>query len=199
MLAVLLALMIAQAPAEEGSEPDAATMAEYYRLSDEMKKLSKRQIWEGVERHYESLEELHVPLDYDDYVAGAMAARHQGEVMVAYERLQEAAKLNGTREVIEWLWSIDTAYGRVSLCTQPVAPSQLSVQVMPLLPDQRAAIDAAVRKVEEVGCYDGMLPEGEYVFAEQSFSVTPGPKAVTIVVEPVELKESRRHLWAFNA
>ena len=166
--------------------PDPAVMAEYYRLHDEMAKLAKRQVWSGVSRYYGEMEVLGVPLVYEDYVAGAMAARHEGEVMLAYERLQAAARIEGTREVIDWLWSIDTAYGRVTLRTEPLKPSTLEVGALPMLPDQRAAVVAAIHEVEETGAYDGMLPEGVYTFAGQTFTVSPGPKEVVIVVKPKE-------------
>ena len=186
MLALFLALSVAFAEdvVPENPADDPAVMAEYYRLHDEMQKLAKRQVWSGVSRYYTEMETLGVPLDYDDYVAGALAARHEGEVMLAYDRLQEAARIEGTREVIEWLWSIDTAYGRVTLATEPLEPSTLEVAQLPMLPDQRAAVEAAMRQVEETGAYDGMLPEGDYTFAGQLFTVTPGPKEVSIVVAP---------------
>ena len=184
VLLLLLTLAFAQEEPVVDPADDPAVMAEYYRLHDEMQKLAKRQVWPGVGRYYDEMEALGVPLTYDDYVAGALAARHEGEVMKAYERLQAAARIDGTREVIEWLWSIDTAYGRVTLSTEPVEPSTLEIASMPMLPDQRAAVEAAIRQVEETGTYDGMLPAGEYTFAGQLFTVTPGPKEVAILVKP---------------
>ena len=184
VLFLVLSIALAEDVVPENPADDPAVMAEYYRLHDEMQKLAKRQVWSGVNRYYEEMEALGVPLDYHDYVAGALAARHEGEVMVAYDRLQAAARIDGTREVIEWLWSIDTAYGRVTLATQPLEPSTLEVTQLPMLPDQRAAVEAAIRQVDETGAYDGMLPEGDYTFAGQLFTVTPGPKEVSIVVTP---------------
>lgn len=169
-----------------------AAQAEYYRLHDECIKLARRQLWPGVERLYLEMEATGAALVYEDYLAGAMAARDAGDVLLAYERLTAAAKLNGTREVIDWLWSIDTAYGRVELRTEPLGPAELSVAAMPMLPDQRAAIEAAQRQLRESGSYDGMLPAGTYTFAGQEFSVTPGPKEVLILVRPVEPEEKKR-------
>ena len=184
VLLLFLTLAFAQEEPVVNPADDPAVMAEYYRLHDEMLKLAKRQVWPGVSRYFDEMEALGVPLTYDDYVAGALAARHEGEVMKAYQRLQAAARIDGTREVIEWLWSIDTAYGRVTLTTDPTEPSTLSIASMPMLPDQRAAVEAAIRQVEETGTYDGMLPEGDYTFAGQLFTVTPGPKEVVILVRP---------------
>ena len=195
MLFLLLTLAFADEAVAEGSieELDPAVKAEYWRLHDEMQRLAKRQVWTGVARLYAEIEELEgVQLTYDDYVAGAMAARHEGEVLLAYERLTEAAKIDGTREVIEWLWSIDTAYGRVQLSTDPPGPTTLSIEQMPMLPDQRAAVEAARRKIEEEGIYDGMLPEGTYTFADQTFTVTAGPKEVNIVVTPLDERRRKK-------
>jgi hypothetical protein len=189
-LLLLATLTFAEEDVDPWAEVDPAVRAEYFRLHDEMLKLAKRQVWTGVARLYEKVEVLEVPLTYDDYVAGAMAARHEGEVLEAYERLTSAAKIDGTREVIDWLWSIDTAYGRVRLGTEPLGPATLTVEQMPMLPDQRAAVEAAQRRLEDGGSYDGMLPEGTYTFAGQTFSVTPGPKQVQITVTPLE--ESRK-------
>jgi hypothetical protein len=180
-------------PAAEGEqapvEISKSAQAEYYRLHDECRKLARRQVWPGVERLYLEMEATGAVLVYEDYLAGAMAARDAGDVLLAYERLTAAAKLNGTREVIDWLWSIDTAYGRVELRTEPLGPAELSVAAMPMLPDQRAAIEAAQRQLQEGGSYSGMLPAGTYTFAGQEFTVTPGPKEVLILVRPVEEKK----------
>ncbi len=191
MLLLFLTLAFASEAVAEGvvQEVDPTVKAEYWRLHDEMQRLAKRQVWTGVARLYAEIDELEgIEPGYDDFVAGAMAARHEGEVLLAYERLTAAAKLDGTREVIEWLWSIDTAYGRVQLGTDPPGPTTLSIEQMPMLPDQRAAVEAARRSIEEDGLYDGMLPEGTYTFADQTFTVTAGPKEVNIIVTPLEDK-----------
>ena len=177
-----------QAPVEISK----AAQAEYYRLHDECRKLARRQVWPGVARLYLEMEATGAALVYEDFLAGAMAARDAGDVLLAYERLTAAAKLNGTREVIDWLWSIDTAYGRVELRTEPLGPTELSVEAWPMLPDQRAAIEAAQRQLSDSGSYIGMLPAGTYTFASQEFTVTPGPKEVLILVRQVEPKKRGR-------
>lgn len=177
-----------QAPVEISK----AAQAEYYRLHDECRKLARRQVWPGVARLYLEMEATGAALVYEDFLAGAMAARDAGDVLLAYERLTAAAKLNGTREVIDWLWSIDTAYGRVELRTEPLGPTELSVAAWPMLPDQRAAIEAAQRQLSTSGSYIGMLPAGTYTFSSQEFTVTPGPKEVLILVRQVETKKRGR-------
>jgi hypothetical protein len=61
-----------------------------------------------------------------------------------------------------------------------------------MLPDQRAAIEAAQRQLSDSGSYIGMLPAGTYTFASQEFTVTPGPKEVLILVRQVEPKKRGR-------
>ena len=178
-----------EAPPAEISK---SAQAEYYRLHDECIKLARRQLWPGVERLYLEMEATGAALVYEDYLAGAMAARDAGDVLLAYERLTAAAKLNGTREVIDWLWSIDTAYGRVELRTEPPGPTELHVETWPMLPDQRAAIEAAQRQLSASGSYVGMLPAGKYTFSSQEFTVTPGPKEVLILVRQVDEKKRSR-------
>ncbi|MED5370529.1 MAG: hypothetical protein VX899_05935 [Myxococcota bacterium] len=170
----------------EGQAIDPARQAEYYRLHDECMKLAKRQLWDGVARLYLEMEATGAALRYDDYVAGAMAARHAGDVLLAYERLQAAAKLDGTREVIDWLWTIDTQFGRVELRTDPQAPASLEPARMPMLPDQRAAVEHAQAQLAQTGAFVGFLPAGDYSFAGQGFTVQAGPKEVLILVRTLD-------------
>ncbi len=163
------------APAEEASDRDLQTReAEHARLSDEMERLSQRQIWEGVDKTFRKLVRLEVKLTEKDYLTGAFAARELGRVLQVRERLQEAARIHGTREIVDWLWDIDNHYGRVELVSVPARSSTLEAKVMPFDPNQRKAVEHAMRSVQDDGLFVGMLPKGEYTFSGQPFTVEAG-------------------------
>ena len=157
--------------------------AERTRISGEMDKLVQRQVWAGVERKFAELEALEVDLSVDDYLNGATAARELGDVQSTYLRLKAAARIKGSKEIVDWLWDIDNNYGHVELVSVPARSAELTVATPPFDPNQRKALDAAVRMAKQDGVFDGMLPKGDYVFAGQKFSVEPGI-SVRIEVSP---------------
>ncbi len=156
---------------------------EHVRLSSEIKQLSTRQAWPGVEKKFEELERLGVELTFDDLLHGAYAARALGDAQRAYDRLKVAARLKGTKEVVDWLYTIDTVYGRVELIATPPRGIVLQPEMMPFDPDQRTAVAAAIDTVTHDGQFLGLLPKGKYQFAGTSFEVQPGI-AVRIEVAP---------------
>ena len=161
-----------------------AVEAEHERLSDEIEKLAQRQVWSGVERKFEELEGLEsVQLTFDDLLHGAHAARELGDVAAAYERLKHAAKVEGTKEVVDWLWDIDQNYGFVELVSVPPRSAVLQAELMPFDPNARKAVDAAIESARQDGIFVGMLPKGSYEFAAQPFRVEPGVN-VRIEVSP---------------
>ncbi|MCK6519672.1 hypothetical protein L6R46_32010, partial [Myxococcota bacterium] len=134
LLTLLIFVIPAVSVADEGApavsaRDEAYRKAEAKRLSDELEKLVRRQAWAGAARTYVELEALGLPLGVDDLYAGALTARQLGEMALVYERLLAAAKLDGRREIVEWLWAIDTGYGRVTVAGDPDAPPTLSADV----------------------------------------------------------------------
>jgi len=178
--AIVLAALLASAPALAGK---GVVEAEHERLSDEMDKLAQRQVWAGVERKYRELERLGVDLTEQDYLHGAYAARELGHVLACYERLKVAARINGTKEIVDWLWDIDHNYGNVELVSVPPRSAELTTVELPFDPNQRNAVEAAIKSAATDGIFVGMLPKGDYVFASQPFSVEPGV-SVRIEVSP---------------
>lgn len=178
VVALLLSLsLVRPAVADERAE------AEHLRLSGELDQLSQRQLWSGVDRKFADLEKLGVELTYEDLLHGAYAARALGNINDAYQRLKRAAKLDSTKEVIDWLYAIDSNFGSVELVRNPKHADVLSIEAMPFDPDQRAAVEHAVAAVGENGLFSGLLPRGSYTFCGQPFQVQPGI-AVRIEVSP---------------
>lgn len=182
--ACLLALCLgAPAWADDRAE------AEHLRLSGELEQLSQRQLWAGVDKKFIELEKLGVELTYEDLLHGAHASRALGNMADAYARLKRAAKLDTTKEVLDWLYSIDMHYGMVELVRTPKKGDVLAVSELPFDPDQRAAVERATTAVAENGLFSGLLPGGDYVFCGQAFTVQPGI-AVRIEVSP-KLKKTQ--------
>lgn len=160
-----------------------AAQAEHERLSDEIEKLVQRQVWSGVERKYQDLEQLGVELTQQDLLNGAYAARELGDVLSAYERLYRAKEIKPTKEILNWLYDIDTHYGHVELMTVPNRSAELVLEVMPFDINQRKAVERAIAASSADGHYIGLIPKGSYVFAGQQFTVEPGV-SVRIEVSP---------------
>lgn len=171
LLTILLCLTLA---APDSARADDVASAEHDRLSDELANLVKRQVWTGAERKFIELERLGIQLSLDDYLNGAYAARENGDVESAYERLQQAAKLGGSKEIVDWLWDIDHNYGRVELVMVPPRSAELICLEMPFDPNQRKAVETAIKVAKDDGTYIGMLPRGQYTFAGLAFTVDPG-------------------------
>jgi hypothetical protein len=158
----------------EDQAPTTAQIGERDRLSDEMDNLAKRQIWTGVERKYLQLIALEMDLRAADHLTGAYSSREQGHLDAVHERLKLAASLAPTKEIIDWLWDIDHNYSRVVLVADKNGPAALVPAMMPLDPNQRKAVEHAISEIERSRRFEGLLPRGDYVFAEQAFTLEPG-------------------------
>jgi len=177
-----LAALLITSPVYAGEVED----AEHIRLTEEMRRLSKRNAWKGVEAAYLELEVLRdkrdVALEYEDYWLGAQSARAMGDINAVYSRLKLAAKVDGSREVIEWLSDLDANYGQVDIASKKKEDVALAPAAMPFAPDQRAAIEAAQALVVEEGEYAGLLPKGAYSFGPESLTVVAGGELVELVL-----------------
>jgi hypothetical protein len=188
IIALGLAWLVAPVWADDSvstaaTAPTQSQIAEQDRISDEMRQLSKRGVWSGVERKYEQLGRLGIPMQASDHLTAAYAARESGELNKVYERLKAAASVEGTKEIVDWLYDIDHNYGRVTLVADGQRSAKLSVAEMPLDPNQRKAIQAAIDICDKKGRFVGLLPRGRYEFATQAFRVEPGV-GVRVEVSP---------------
>ncbi|MBN1335786.1 MAG: hypothetical protein JXB39_07475 [Deltaproteobacteria bacterium] len=180
VVSALLAAEVQAGSFEEG---------EHVRLSEEMRRLAKRNAWKGVEAAYREMQALEgVALTYDDHYLAAQAARGLGDINAVHERLTRASDLERTEEVSAWLAELDASYGTVDLGSRRKDPVRLVANQMPFAPDQRASIEAAANAIATTGRYQGLLPAGEYSFGGQAVSVKAGEPspAVALVVEKAE-------------
>lgn len=177
-LALAVALTLAPASVAFAQTNDAA-QAEYVRLSSEMKRLAEKNAWEGVEMTWGKLQKNGVPPQYEDWYLAAQAARSAGDVTAARTRLLAANEIREEREVMDWLWEIDSSYGKVSL-TSDIGTLALEPEAMPFHPDRAAAVRFAQAKVTATGVYEGYLPEGRYTFGTYEVVVVPRVQTVQI-------------------
>ncbi len=158
----------------DDNNDEAYLQAEHQRISEEIEHLSRRQLWGGVERHLQECLELGLEPSFEDLLHGANAARGLGNAQAVHDRLRQAARINPTKQIIDWLWNIDRSYGQVELSTVPQRSAQLSTDNMPFAPDQRAAVEFAIQQVQQNGYFKGLLPQGTYTLLTETFTVVPG-------------------------
>jgi len=186
-----LTLLILFAPLAGGAEDEPqpkpaisdAAKAEADRLSGDIRSLATRQVWAGVERKYGQALALEVPLEADIHLTAAYAARERGDLIAVYERLTRAAERKASREIVDWLWDLDHNFGRVHLVADRKGTAELTAKQMPLDPNRRQAVVAAVAQAEATGSFKGLLPRGQYSFSGQDFNVEPGI-SVRVEVSP---------------
>ena len=172
VLALLLSL---SAPAAAMS----ADEAEQIRLMDEMRQLARRNVWSGVDRMYRQLMQMDAQLSATHHLQGAHAAQGLGEMQTCYERLRAAVRLEPSKEVVDWLWAIDSGYGTVEITAEDGAA--LSAAEVPLDAVQRRAIEHAAEVLAEEGQFVGLLPAGQYVVSGQVLTVTSGRQVALVL------------------
>ena len=181
-----LILMALARPLPEGTPPDSAARSEYHRLSHELKDLTSRNAWRGVERLFLEIEETRVEPTHDILVAGAHSARALGDVRSSKARLERALMLQENTDVVNWLNEIHQHYGAVFIaCQTKKKKASLESSERPFSPMLQQAIVFAQDQVEEDCFFDGMLPAGTYTLVlpdgwSSQFAVVPRVAGVRI-------------------
>ena len=155
------------------AEDPEVVQAEYRRLHEESKKLAQKHRWEGVERLYDEMRALEVPLSYEDHMLGAQASRVEGDIAEMLLRLDAAAAIEPGSEADNLRVEVREDWLYVELTTEPLTPTLFDSKGLFIAADQRATIDYAKTQVEATGQYAGWLPPGRYRFAGQPFEITP--------------------------
>ena len=171
-----------EAGTPSASEQEAAR-GEMERLSGEIRTLGRRQIWAGVERKYNQLMQVSANAPSDVHLMAAYSARERGDLLEVHGRLMRASSGAPSEVVVDWLYDLDHNFGRVELRADRKRTAELVAREIPLDPNRRKAVEAAISTCTETGGFDGLLPRGEYQFAGQEFRVEPGI-AVRVEVSP---------------
>ena len=158
--------------------------AEYLRLSDRLSRMARKGQWAGADRIYRKIQALGVSLSFRDLVVGAQVERNAGNIQATYECLREAAKIEGTREVIDWLVALDGQTGEVHLSLGQSSFQELSTSQPAFLPEHQQAVAFAQAALKERGVFIGRLPVGAYTLGQRSFEVVSGEKVVLEDLSP---------------
>ncbi len=162
-----------RAVARRATADPVTSAAETLRLVEELHRLAARQAWTGVERVWAELAAAD-GVGCEELLAAADAATQLGDLGAARERLLAALALQERRDVVERLWSIDTAYGSVRIVS--AGPSELVIPAADFFPVAQRAVDVARRQLAESGQYEGWLPIGRYQIDGEEVYVRPGPR-----------------------
>ena len=173
---LFLAGLLGQMPFEGFSlaaEPvgTAVVDAEYNRLADRLARLAKKGHWTGAERVYRQLSQLGRPLAHPELLTCAEVERRAGNMQATYDCLRQAAKVEGTREVIDWLVSLEEQTGRVRIVLRDGESPELVPAAPLFLPEQQAALSLANQRLREQRNFEGRLPVGRYSLGPEEFRV----------------------------
>ncbi len=171
-----------------------AEEAERYRLQTELEQLARKGAWPGVERTYLELEKLNLEMTLNDYVLGAQAAIHEGDLVKALQRVQvglskaeasddPASPYAQAKEINANLTS-RFAHVRVRVVNAKLCKARvLLLTPKPFAEDERQAHERARTMLLEGDYFSGLLPAGNYTFGGSNpFVVEPGQPTLTIDV-----------------
>jgi len=157
--------------------------AEHHRALEEMRRLSGRNAWSGVERNFQlilKLQDMGESPTAEDWMLGAQAARAMGNMTECRERLASSVRISPEREAVDLLSEIDRTYGLVDLAAEKGVDATLTPAAMPFVPDQRKAIESAQKAVKEDLSFEGLLPAGTYTYGGEEFVLNAGTEVVEI-------------------
>ena len=156
------------------AENSKADEAEYKRLSTEMEKFSRKNVWDGVEKKYMELQKLGIPIAANEYIIAAQSAQERGDILTAKHRLELALELDDQNKTREWYEELDLQYGDVTLISRSKDFRTLNYEGVIASPAQAKAIEYARKVLVETGAFTGVLPYGTYNFGGQQFQVVAG-------------------------
>jgi len=175
----------ASGPKAPDVESDPTAQGAHDQLTGEMRHLSRRNAWKGVEQSFLDLVELApdgVRPTAEDLGMGAQAARALGKADAVLSRLEQLQAIEPTPDTQQWLDELVRSYGAVSLRDRS-GGATLTAARMPMAPDQRAAIDTAITLVAETGRFEGLLPWGVYDFGGRTLMVVPDEAVLEVVLK----------------
>lgn len=186
--ALFIALALAGKPEPgEGAPPDSPELAQgrFEQLRGEMERLATRNAWGGVEDAWTEMEDLGVEIPVELRMLGADSARIRGDAWSAYQRLAEVMRLATPAEaethgVAGQMQIYRESWGRVTVRRIEATPIPLVAVVLPLMPEGRAAVDFATKRLKATGGFDGMLPVGDYTVGPYAISVKASLEPVVV-------------------
>lgn len=188
---VLLAWLLVAPTAASAQDPS----AELRRLEGEIRALAQKNAWSGVDRTYQAMVALDIPLPGADHALAAQAAIADGDALLALLRLQrvvqapevpdDAADAAARDEARSALERLSTRYGPVSLSVGTGRDPSLVRPEPPFAPDERVAIQRATERLAADRLFRGLLPVGRYVVDGVTFEVVAGREWQSVVLAAV--------------
>lgn len=166
LVAGALALGTVAAEADARAACSTISAAEMVRLRAEMFKLAAKNAHSGAVSTFRKMLDLSkskCELKRDDYVAAANSARNLGDIATAISWFTAGGDSAGASD-------LKARFAQVKIKERP--GDLIRAGGMPFAPDERAALDAAIKGVKARGAFTGYLPLGTYKIGAKSFEVT---------------------------
>lgn len=207
MSLLLLGLLFSSAPVLAGGQD---ALAERYRLETELDRHAGATRWKGVERTYQKLLELQVPLHTQAHYTAALAAESQGNVTQTWLRLERAIRHENALELppdengfsiaatvpeevdlsseavqaaTQTYNSLNSRYGRATISVaKGRLPALIRMGAKPFGSTERGAITIGQQILAESGRFVGLLPVGKYMVDGEMFEIE-SEKLVVVKVE----------------
>ena len=171
---------------------DSYDEAEFVRLRSEMHMLAEREAWSGVEKAYAACDNLGGTFSFNDYLLGAYAAQARGDIKEARTRLWAAHQIQEDKEVIDWLWKIDTQYAKVVLRSNPDTP--LTFLTGNFNPRLSMYLKQAQNSLNRTTEFIGYLPPGTYALGSTTFVLKTETPPLEVDQRTLSAKRLNRYL-----
>ena len=142
---------------------------------------------DSVEKRYQQLSDFSkAEPTVEMYLLGAESSRNLGDVAAMKTRLTNALAQEETDKIRQWYDSIDSTYAPITIKVSKKLETvpELTIAMMPFLPDQQLALAFAQQMIQDNRKFQGYLPFGDYQMGETSFSVSQGDSGAVVVVKP---------------
>ena len=164
-----------------------AEQAEMARILEDMKQFRESSNWVAVEKRYQQLSDFSKgEPTVEMYLLGAEASRNLGNVSAMKVRLTRALAIEETSRIRQWHDSIDATYAPVTIKVSKKFETvpELTIAMVPFLPDQQLALAFAKQTIQEKRKFQGYVPFGDYTIAGSTFTVSQGDTGTVVVVKP---------------
>ena len=179
MFGWLLAITLLQGCGKKTEVTDPVVLqGEYKRLSIEMERYAARQRWEKAEMRFDAMQELQVEIAFEHWVLAAEICQEMGKISHTRQYLRKALDIEVVDKILEWKNHIEGDYGYVVLKAESGGTFVFEAKFAEIDPVKLKAIDLASETLKDTRLFEGMIPNGTYVFVDEEFLVEPGVEIV---------------------